>query len=283
MVPNPKPVDLSEELDELRRAFAEGRAAFERGEGIEMTPDELMDGIEKELGVDDPCRRVANAGARPGRPPRCARPCASQHCSRGPAPVGLDSFPDHAAKNRLADGANSARATITWGTIVGRMGYRDVLTLHPETVQDLELSAPRRLDEAWELWLANRPHTAIYLAGLAAEMYLKTACFFVGGAAPATQVDAVFTPLASRRYRPPFKTDWESGHGLWFWSQELLARRAQLNKPPTPRRFLHVLAALYVDWFIGMRYRPGSASANDAATFITNVDWIAHNHAKLRS
>jgi len=31
--------------------FAEGRAAFARGDVLETTPDELMDGIEKELGI----------------------------------------------------------------------------------------------------------------------------------------------------------------------------------------------------------------------------------------
>jgi nicotinamidase-related amidase len=34
----------------------------------------------------------------------------------------------------------------------------------------LELSAQRRLDEALALYLSERNHTAIYLAGLAAEM-----------------------------------------------------------------------------------------------------------------
>jgi len=34
-----------------RARFAEGRAAFERGEGVETTPDELMDGIGAELGI----------------------------------------------------------------------------------------------------------------------------------------------------------------------------------------------------------------------------------------
>ncbi len=53
------------------------------------------------------------------------------------------------------------------------MGYRAFLQANHETVQDLELSAARRLDEAMELFVAGRNHTAIYLAGLSAEMYLK--------------------------------------------------------------------------------------------------------------
>jgi len=43
-----------------------------------------------------------------------------------------------------------------------------------------------------------------------------------------------------------------------------------------------VLAALYNDWFIGMRYRPGSANVDDAAAFIVNVEWIALDHGSLR-
>ena len=52
-------VDALKERDEVERdwlqhareRFAEGRAAFARGEVLETTPDELMDGIDKELGL----------------------------------------------------------------------------------------------------------------------------------------------------------------------------------------------------------------------------------------
>ena len=37
--------------DYLRYRFEEGRKAFARGEGITTTADELMDGIEAELGL----------------------------------------------------------------------------------------------------------------------------------------------------------------------------------------------------------------------------------------
>lgn len=162
------------------------------------------------------------------------------------------------------------------------MGYRASLEANPETVQDLELSARRRLDEATVLYRTGRHHIAIYLAGLSAEMYLKTACFFLGGARPADRVDTQLAPLRPRSYRPPFRADFESGHGLWFWSQELLARRRRLGFRREPRRLRHVMASVYMDWFIGMRYRPGSATADDAERFITQVNWLAHNHAALR-
>lgn len=161
------------------------------------------------------------------------------------------------------------------------MGYRAVLEATQETVQDLELSAHRRLDEATHLFVAGRYHAAIYLGGLAAEMFLKTACFFVAGARPADQAAVHLEPARPRNYKPPFKNDYESGHGLWFWSQELLTRRRRMQKV-MPRRFLQVIAGLYSDWFVSMRYRPGSATPDEAAGFIHNVEWLATNHSLLR-
>ena len=40
-----------EQFADLRRDAEEGFAAFDRGEGIESTPDELMDRINRELGL----------------------------------------------------------------------------------------------------------------------------------------------------------------------------------------------------------------------------------------
>lgn len=162
------------------------------------------------------------------------------------------------------------------------MGYRAFLEATPETVQDLELAARRRLDEAMTLYIDEWPHTAIYLAGLAAEMYLKTACFFVEGAKPADPIAVHLTPLKAKSYRPPFRADFESGHGIWFWSQELIARRERQKLHRVPRRFLAVAATIYTDWFVGMRYRPGFATSEDASRFITQVEWLANNHSLLR-
>lgn len=164
------------------------------------------------------------------------------------------------------------------------MGYRARLESSPETVQEIELAAACRLNEAMELFLARRNHTAIYVAGLSAEMYLKTACYFVGGAAPGDGTDALLAAARPhpRRYVPPFRADFEFGHGLWFWSQELMARRQRRQLRRVPNRFVQISAALYLDWCIAMRYRPGSATVDEAARFLTNVEWLANNHALLR-
>jgi hypothetical protein len=161
-------------------------------------------------------------------------------------------------------------------------GYRAILEGTAESVQDLELSAQRRLDEAAVLYVENRFHTAIYLAGLAAEMYLKTACFFLGGARPGDRVQAHLAAVRPRNYNPPFRADFEAGHGIWFWSQELLARRNNQRLRRVPGRYMQVVATLYTDWYIGMRYRPGAATNTEAARFITQVEWLANHHGQLR-
>ena len=162
------------------------------------------------------------------------------------------------------------------------MGYRTILEAKPETVQDLELSAKRRLDEAFDLYRSGRFHTAIYIAGLAAEMYLKTACFFLEGAKPADNANALMAPLKPNKYKPSFIGNFESGHGLLFWSQELLDRRKNRGLSPAPVRFIPIISSISSDWFIAMRYRPGSATKNDAAQFILKVECLANDHAVLR-
>lgn len=164
------------------------------------------------------------------------------------------------------------------------MGYRSRLESSPETVQDLVLAAARRLEEAMNLFLAGKNHAAIYVAGLSAEMYLKTACYFVGGAAPGDPTDALLAAARPhpRRNPPPFRAGFESGHGLWFWTQELMARRARRRLRRVPNRFVQISAALYLDWYIEMRYRPGCATGDEAARFLTQVEWLANNHAVLR-
>jgi HEPN domain-containing protein len=153
------------------------------------------------------------------------------------------------------------------------MGYRAILEANSETVQDLELSAWRRLDEAKVLYAERRFHAAIYVAGLSAEMYLKTACFFVDGAKPG---DAAWPRLSRAAPNPRLR------HDLWFWCQQLIALRRDYGLARAPNRFLRVIADVYMDWFNEMRYRPGSAGENDAARFIFQVEWLANNHAALR-
>src|SRR5262249_33647678 len=154
-----------------------------------------------------------------------------------------------------------------------------------ETVQDVTLSAARRLDEAEHLLYGGRHHSAIYLAGLSAEMYLKSAFAYLIGARPADPIDAYLEPVRRMRgRRGPLRGDYESGHGLWFWSQVLLEERRSRRRV-TSRQFqraiLATCASLYSDWFVGMRYRPGSAGADVALAFLATAEWLKTHHAAL--
>ena len=162
------------------------------------------------------------------------------------------------------------------------MGYWALIAASDETVQDLELAATRRLDEAWILHGADSYHSAIYLAGFSAEMYLKTTCFFLGGAKPGDPVAGLRDQLRPGKYKPPYTAHYESGHGLEFWLEELLLRRQRLGLPSPPRLFEEVVRELCEDWCVEMRYRPGLATAWDAGRFIIQVEWLARHHAALR-
>jgi len=165
------------------------------------------------------------------------------------------------------------------------MAYRAQLQATQESVQDMALSAQRRLDEAEQLLYVGRHHTSIYLAGLAAEMYLKSALAYLRGAAPADAIDAYLEPVRrAHARRGPLSRDFESGHGLWFWSQVLLLER-QAQHRITPRRLhrslLATCASLYANWFVSMRYRPGRAAQDEALSFLATVEWLRSNHAAL--
>jgi len=153
------------------------------------------------------------------------------------------------------------------------MGYRAILEANAETVQDLELSAWRRLGEAIALCRERKYHTAIYLAGLSAEMYLKTACFTVDGAKPG---DPIWPHLAKSAPNPKLR------HNLWFWCQQLIVLRRHYGLASVPSRFRRLIVEVYMDWFNEMRYRPGSATESDADQFVIRVEWLANNHAALR-
>jgi hypothetical protein len=118
------------------------------------------------------------------------------------------------------------------------MAYRTQLQATHESVQDVALSADRRLDEAEQLLYAGRHHASIYLAGLSAEMYLKSALAYLHGAHPAHPIDAYLLPIrrAHTRRGAPLSGVYEGGHGLWFWSQILIQERNARNLA-TPRRF----------------------------------------------
>jgi hypothetical protein len=165
------------------------------------------------------------------------------------------------------------------------MSYRAVIKGSSESVQDMTLSAERRLEEAESLLFADRPHSAVYLAGLAAEMYLKAAVAHALGALPYEPIDAHLGPLKkAHAYKGPLASNFESGHGLLFWSSVLLLARqgrGLTTAPSLQQNLLATAAALFQDWVIDMRYRPGTATPELALTFLVRAGWLKRNFADL--
>lgn len=165
------------------------------------------------------------------------------------------------------------------------MNYRATFPSSGETVGDVELSAWQRLDDALALYSQDRYHGAIYIAGFAAEMLLKTAAFYLGGATSTqsaqTMRDQVKQEVSSGIL--PATGAYESGHGLGYWSEVIIYRRNRQGLPPPPIEFVPIVTSLHLNWFVGMRYFPGSATEDDAAQFITQVEWLARSHAAVRS
>jgi hypothetical protein len=164
------------------------------------------------------------------------------------------------------------------------MSYRALLQSTVETVQDQTRSAELRLDEAVTLYLDGKYHSAIYMAGLAAEMFLKTACFFVSGAKNADPIRLLVGAVNRKAHK---SARYKSGHSLLFWYEELLARRRRARLGIS-NDLKQIVSSLSSDWFNEMRYRPGrrpdpEPSDPDALDFLEHVEWLGKNYNALRS
>jgi len=160
------------------------------------------------------------------------------------------------------------------------MSYAARLRATKETVRDQIESADHRLDESQTLILDEKYHAGIYIAGLAAEMYLKTACFLVRGAAETDEIELLLRSVRQGT-NPPVPHGFK--HNLLFWYEELVYSRMQAGLSSVPTALKNVVADLCADWFNEMRYRPGSASEQEALRALENVEYIAKQHPSLRS
>jgi HEPN domain-containing protein len=160
------------------------------------------------------------------------------------------------------------------------MSYAARLMATKETVRDQMESADHRLDESQTLMLEGKYHIGIYVAGLAAEMYLKTACFLVTGAADSDEIELL---LRSTRQGATLPVPQGFKHNLLFWHEELVYRRMKAGLASVPTALKNVVADLCADWFNEMRYRPGNATEQEALRALENVEYIAKQHSCLRS
>ncbi len=164
------------------------------------------------------------------------------------------------------------------------MSYRAHIETEPETVSVMKRASEERLQEA-RLLLPSEPHSAVYLSGMAAEMLLKTAlCMVVGGTALA-EVRAYLSPIRhhTRTVLGIHVREEESGHSIFYWYQQLVRERAERGMRQVPNRTPQVIAHLYMNWTVEMRYHPDALDSTTARDFVKYVEWLNFHHGQLRS
>ena len=155
----------------------------------------------------------------------------------------------------------------------------------PETLADLALAAEQRFRDAEELLVADRFAGAVYLCGLASEMWLKFACFKFLGAGPASPVAGLLGPAKAwmTAFAPAVSP--ESFHSLAFWVQYFVGRRIAEGKPlssdASGRLRHHAANRLFQDWKIELRYRPLVISDRHAWRVYNDTAWVRRSWNEL--
>lgn len=165
------------------------------------------------------------------------------------------------------------------------MGMHDRLEEVPETLQDLELAAADRLDEAKTLVIMGQTTGGAYVGGYVAEMVLKMATFRINGHGPG---DAVWPLLAPARRRATAAyggaLEHHNYHSVRFWALLLAADRRRLGRP-SPLATQAVNRALLIDdiWAVSMRYRSSLVESEGAKKLLEEVGWMHSNRLRLWS
>lgn len=154
---------------------------------------------------------------------------------------------------------------------------REQILSADETTSDLIWAAEHRYREAEALLEASHFSGAVYLSGLACEMWLKLASFRLIGASPATPVVGLLGPIRIwMAARPPVVKP-EAYHSLQFWSEHVIRRRSERGNPLpawlSGRLRHHVVTRLYQDWKIDLRYRQLSVEERHAWRVYNDTLW----------
>ncbi len=165
------------------------------------------------------------------------------------------------------------------------MTLRDNILNSPETISDLAWAAEQRFREAEVLMDARHITGAVYLLGLAAEMWLKTACFRSFGAGLSTPIATQLGPARVWMRQQAPAIDAESYHSLQFWAEYLIQKRALTGIPlateVTGRLRHHVTHRLFADWKVDIRYRLISMSELHSNRVYNDVVWIRREWTSL--
>ena len=147
-----------------------------------------------------------------------------------------------------------------------------------ETLSDLAWAAEQRYREGRCLKDAGYSAGAIYLLGLASEMWLKFACFRFSGATLGSHVADMLAPAKKWMKIHCGEVDAEGYHSLRFWAEYLLLRRVSEGRPLD--RVLagqlrhHVMNRLFGDWRIDLRYNAVVVEPRLAARVLGDTRWL---------
>jgi hypothetical protein len=169
------------------------------------------------------------------------------------------------------------------------MLLRERIRSVPLLVQEMDLAAKRRHQEAVTLLLSRNFSGAVYLLGYEAEMLLKSAVYRRLGARPNSQAHVFFRracKTAQDAALAGHQGQFESGHGLLYWARlvwSLQGPRGQ-GVPPDLRRtlFRHVWR-IEARWAVEMRYSADPGSKDEVMTVLRSVEWIARHRIALWS
>ena len=155
------------------------------------------------------------------------------------------------------------------------MSLREDILASPETLSDLAWAAEERFREAEELFSVGRLAGALYLFGLASEMWLKLACFRARWARPSDFVRDQLGPARLwMRINAPGIAD-EGYHSLRFWAEYLIrVRRMPLPATALGQLRHHVINRLFHDWIIDARYRWLALSGQEVWRVYNDVIWL---------
>ncbi len=171
------------------------------------------------------------------------------------------------------------------------MPLRTTLLTTGEIIRDFQLSPEARIQESLELIAANRPDTAGYLLGYAAEMLLKNACFLFNGAATSDtiqshrQLSVIYYENLYGKNKKHWPIDPEAWHSAKFWHGYLINLRADAKQPlatPLSKALAQCVDRLYDGWDVSMRYRPPPLlTFNEVMDLLDDVTWLQKKHPEL--
>ena len=165
------------------------------------------------------------------------------------------------------------------------MPLRQIILASPETLSDMLLAAEDRYQDAEELLAQQRYDGCVYLLGFSAEMLLKYVCMRLRGLTPADPVKPALSALKHWMKHSSPTVSWIDYHDLPFFVRSIEALRLNIGRPLALglQRELsaRMIAGVYEEWIVDMRYRRSGISDLRAWQLLENAWWIKSNWIQL--